>query len=58
MLKLDKMKQKTLNLTINQRLTTKKDWDKWLKAFGIWRNKKGPEPKKWQSKIRENRKLN
>jgi len=52
------MRQKILYPKRNQRLVMEKNWTNWLKVFGIWKNKKGPEPIKWQRKIRKDRKLN
>jgi hypothetical protein len=40
-----------------QRLVLKRNWDVWEKVAGIWKNKKSPDPLRWQKQIRKDRKI-
>jgi len=40
-----------------QRLVLKRNRAVWEKAAGIWKNKKSPDPLKWQKQIRKDRKI-
>ena len=40
-----------------QRLVLKRNWDVWERAAGIWKNKKSPDPLRWQKQIRKDRKI-